>query len=130
MKKGKYLLFIFLSLFISAYSWSGETQTLYRSLRSDAGLDFCLNIFVAAFGGLTHSVFLLKSDKRVANWRTQILIDVIVSAFTGLIVFSLSKRFDPEPFFQFALTGIAGWAGGSVLDALSRKYYGDTKKDE
>lgn len=130
MKKGKYLLFLFFSLFIAAYAWSGDSQTLYRSLRSDAGLDFGLNIFVAAFGGLTHSVFLLKSDKRVPNWKAQILIDVIVSAFTGLIVFSLARRFDPEPFFQFALTGIAGWAGGSVLDSLSRKYYGDTKKDE
>ena len=129
MRKGKYLLFIFLCL-LTACVWAEDTHnTLYRSLRSDAGLDFGLNIFVAAFGGLTHSVFLLKSEKRVANWQAQILIDVVVSAFTGLVVFSLAKRFDPEPFFQFAMTGIAGWAGGSVLDTLSRKYYGDKKDD-
>lgn len=103
-----------------------NNPTLYEAFKSGSGVDFLINVAVATTGGLTHSAFLLKSTKTsIRSWLNQAWIDMLVSAFAGVIVFSLTSPVDIDPFIQLSLVGIAGWGGGSVLDNLTRKYYGN-----
>lgn len=101
------------------------SPSLYSSLQGETGLDLAINLLVALLGGVTHSAFLLKSAVSVRRWQIQLLVDGLVSAFGGLLVFALTERVETDPFTQLAIVGLTGWVGGRAIDILSRRYFGD-----
>lgn len=101
------------------------SPSLYSSLQGETGLDLVINLLVALLGGVTHSAFLLKSSTSVRRWQVQLLVDGLVSAFAGLLVFALTERTGTDPFTQLAIVGLTGWVGGSAIDSISRRYFGE-----
>ena len=79
--------------------------------------EYLLAITLASMGGLAK--LLSKKDKRALRWMN-ILSEIFVAAFTGLMTLFALHIANVSGAYVGLLCGLAGWFGPKVLDVLSK----------
>ena len=75
-----------------------------------------IQTFVAIFGALTR---VLNTNSGKLKGLGNMLSELVVAGFTGLIIFFISKHLQLDSGWAYALAGISGWIGPQVLDMLT-----------
>ena len=88
------------------------TPTSVSPVAKDILADLLVPLILGALGA---AVYLCRNGVR--TWR-QCAASVISSVFTAILVFWLLDLADFPPTVDAAFTGLAGYAGGSLLDAF------------
>lgn len=89
-------------------------------------ITFLLIVVLAVWGGLINYLTRLKKSMGTFNWR-ELVFEVLVSAFAGLLIGLMAFSFDVHPYMCMALAGISGHAGGRTMFFLD-KFWGDRLK--
>lgn len=74
-------------------------------------------VILAAAGGLAR--LLNRKGKKPVKWR-QILAEMFIAAFMGVLIFLLSRGMEVGGYYMYLLAGVAGWAGPRVIDSITR----------
>ena len=85
---------------------------------------------VGALGGIVNSI----RSKSLKDWG-QTLATVATAGFTGMLAQLVASWLNADPKLQFAISGVAGYSGGILLDDIVRRFRniinaaGDTIED-
>ena len=75
-----------------------------------------IQTFVAMFGALTR---VLNTSGGKLKEVGGVVVELVTAAFTGMLIFFISKTTDMNSSLAYALAGISGWIGPRVLDTLT-----------
>lgn len=84
----------------------------------DSPSTWCTMAIVTLLGGIAAYMRDLLAGEQFAWWR--LLAKLIISAFAGVMVFTLLREFNVSPELSSAGAGIAGHAGSSIITVLER----------
>lgn len=74
---------------------------------------------IGALGGVINSI----RNKTIKDWG-QTLATILTAGFTGMLAQLVAGWLDMDMRFQFALSGVAGYSGGILLDDVVKRLRG------